>query len=640
MEVLIPEQQDQDTKIIDMVMANRKESEMWLQSSGYLEEWRSWNDLYRGIPKKKPYNWMSNKFIPITMSKVETALSNLQSLLFSGNPPFQVRPRESGDEKQAELTQKLLAYQFDEAKVFQEFSNFLRSVIIYGTGIAKVSWEWKQENRIKMVPTNPFAGILSAVTGTSMGMAPQPYTATYGCPTLVTCNIGDIFPDPNSIEIQDSWIIHRLFRTRAYLVWMAQNYPEVYNQEVMKLTDEDGKEERESKQEVQGSIGRQNIPNVTRPDGLATIELNEWHGLYDLDGDGTPERCVFTVANGKYLIRKQSQPYWHGKNPFIKSVYIPAQNEFYGIGIPELLEDLQNNLNEIYNQRNDNIQLALNRPIFFKKNAGIDPRKLIIKPGGLYGTDEDIPNSISPMPMDIYTRDSFAHTADIERWSQEVTAVTKLTMGMQGKDNNDTATGMSILQRASGDRFMSIAKGIENSAFKEMLRMFYQLDYQFIDQEQVFGILGEQGMEWVKVPPEVVRRDFDLVPTGIFSMENKAQKAVKLMQFKQMTRDDPSVKQNTINRKIYSAMEIGDNPDEIMRSDGEMMEIMRMAQMLAAKMVAEQKAQMPEGPKEGKTAKTGAGSSTTQYQKGTSTGQGQMPPPTPIGAGNPASLPS
>jgi hypothetical protein len=637
MDVIIPNDQNNDNKIIDMVMANRQESETWLQSSHYLEEWKSWNDLYRGVPRKKPYNWMSNKFIPIVMSKVETAVSNLVSLLFAGNPPFDIRPREPGDEKQAMLTKRLLTYQMDEAGVQAEFTNFLRGLAIYGTSIAKVSFEWKTENKVQMVPSNPVAGLMSAFLGTSMGMQPQTYQATYGLPVLTTCNIGDIFPDPNAIDIQDSWVIHRLFRTRAYLVWMAQNYPDIYNSEVMKLTDEDGTEEREAKADIQGSNGRLNNPQVTRSPGLANIQLNEWHGLYDLDGDGEPERCVFTVANGKYLIRKQSRPYWHGKNPFIKATYIPALNEFYGIGIPELLEDLQNNLNEIYNQRNDNIQLALNRPTFYKKNAGINPNKLIIKPGGLYGTDEDIPNSISPMQIDLYTRDSFAQTQDIERWAQEVTAVTKLTLGMQGKDANDTATGMSILQRASGDRFMTIARGIESSAFKEMLRMFYQLDCQFIDQEQLFGILGQSGMEWIKVSPEAVRRDYDLVPTGIFSMENKGQKAVRLLQFKQATRDDPSVKQNTLNRKIYAALEIGDNPDEVMRSDAEMMEIMRMAQGLAGRMAAEQLSRAgiggPEKPK-------GTGSSSTQFQKGISTGQNQMPPPTPIGAGNPASLPS
>ena len=643
-----PDTVKQDQDIIDMVMSNRNESESYLTSSGYIDEWRTWNDMYRSIPKKKPYTWMSNKFVPIPNSKCETAVSQLIALLFSQPVPFQVKPREQGDEEQAKLTQSLLKYQFDEARVYTEFMSYLRSICIFGTGIAKVSWEYIFEDKIAMQPTSPMGGIMNKLMGGNVGLAPQLQQKIYGCPKLTTKNITDIFPDPQSINIQDSWVIDRLFRTKEYLVNVHKNFPDVYNDKVLLLTDEDGTEDKTGTYDIRSNLGRLEVPTVKRPKGQKPIELNEWHGKYDLDGDGISEQCVFTVANGKYLIRKQSRPYWHSKNPFIKDVYIPALNEFYGIGIPELIEDLSNNVNEIYNQRNDNISLLLNTPFVYKKGSGINTKKLVMAPGSLYGTDENIADSITTIKMDNYTRDSHVHVADMERWMQEVTAVTKLTTGAGGSDINETASGMAMLQRASGERFMVVAKGIEQNGFKELIKFFYQLDYQFVDQEQVISILGEEGLKWIKVPPDAVRRDYDFVPCGIFSMENKSQKSLRLIQFKQVTQNDPAVSQVELDRKIYTALEIGDNPNEIIRTDGQMMEIQMIAQQIAMQKVEEMLQKAGLNPKQmtGQSASKGSnskvkpgGSASTQFKEGISTGQGQLPPPTPANAGNPGAMP-
>src|SRR3972149_3255266 len=129
------------TKKINLVLNNKSESESWLRSSQYYTEWKDWYDLYMGIPQAKPYGWMSNKFFPHTMSKVETALTNLQSILFSANPPFDVRPRENADEIQAKLIKHLLQYQFEESGLYYEFMMFLRSLCVFGTAIGKLVWD-------------------------------------------------------------------------------------------------------------------------------------------------------------------------------------------------------------------------------------------------------------------------------------------------------------------------------------------------------------------------------------------------------------------------------------------------------------------------------------------------------------------
>ncbi len=620
----------QDQDILDMVVKNKQESDNWLRSSGNFGEWKDWNDRYRNIPSAKPYPWMSNKFIPMTMSKIETGQSELMTLFFSMRNFFDVIPREQGDSAQADIFKKLLIYQLEESEFYLQFEEFIKSILIYGTGIAKVVWDYKIETKTELVDIDPIMAGINKMLGSSFGRQPQLNAVPRGIPRMITVNISDFFPDPQSIGVQDSWCIHRVYRSKDYLKNFMVNSPGTYNANVLKLTNEDGTEQRQGKDDILGALGRLTNPQISRAEGQKGIELLEWHGKYDLDRDGVPEQCVFTVAAEKYLIRKQSNPYWHGKNPFVKSCYMNAINEFYGIGVCELLDDLQVNLNEIVNQRNDNISLALNIPFLYKKGAGINRKDLVMQPGGLFGTEEEIPQSLQAVTIPIVTGDSFKQTYDIERWAKEVTGITSQTMGMQSSDASATATGKSIDQANASKRFMTIGRRIEVS-LRDVLRFYYQLDYQFISEEEVFSVVGEKGREWQRVSPDTVKRDYNFIPTGIMSMENKSQKMLRLIQFKQVTQDDLSIKQNSLNRKIYAAAEIGDDPDEIMRPDAEMMEVMKMAQTMAMKMVVDIQAK--------EEAKIAGGDKKTEFKEGLGTGGGQMPPVTPVGAGNPGAMP-
>jgi hypothetical protein len=636
-EVIIP---SPNTKKIDLVGNNHSESLSWLQSSGYLQEWQDWNDLYRSIPDAKPAAWMSNKFIPITNSKVETAYSSLQALLFSANPFFQVRPRELTDKESAKIIQKLLMYQFDEANVPYEFMQYLRSLCINGTSIAMICWDRKFDNRtIVKEKFEPIRDVFGRQVGQqSLGVFPEneKYLSFDG-PRLINQNLADCFPEPTSVEIQDGWIVVRSYKSLDWLREMHKNYPDTYNAEVMKLTDEDGTNNKKAADETQANNNRLNNASISRAEGNARIEVMTRWGM-DVDVDGVLKQRVLATAAGKYLVRDTNNPYWHGKIPYIKSNYIPVQNEFYGIGIPELGEDLQTIINETVNQKNDNISLALNRMIVYLKNRGVDIKKLRSEPGLRIGVEgERLDDVIKFLDIPLNTRDASVFTAEAEKWMQEVTAVTKLTMGLE-MSAQDTATGLSILQRASGNRFMAIARTIEKQAFKEMITMFYQLDYQYITVNKVVRIVGPQGNTWVAVSPEEVRRDYDFVPAGIFTLENKAQTALKCIQFKQVTKDDPTVKQSALNRKIYDALEIGDNPDEIMFNDSEMQDIMQSAKMIAVQMVNKimsQQGMKTPGPGQGKG---GGGANSSSAMAGSVLGSAQVPPPTPPGAGQPPQM--
>jgi len=575
-----------DKEVLDLVLANRAESETWQRASGYIDEWKTWNDQYRNVAKAKPRAWMSNKYVPYTYSKVETAVANLSQIFFSINPPFEVRPREAGDATQAKIMQKLLSHQFAESRMYEELTQFLRALCIYGTAVGKIYWKWERRDQMKWQPviSPPLLNLwgVQAGGGEITGYQPEAETETYGYPCFTLRNINDVFPDPRAIGIQDSWVIDRSRRTVAHLRWLKQSFPDEFSDDIMRISgDKQNDRPDQTTQNITAAIGRQLNPATTRPDGMGPVEILEWWGpAVNMDGDVVPS--LFTVAcssDGNFLIRdsRKSQtgrsPYFHGKNPFVKGVYVPAINEFYGIGLCEVLEDTQNGINELVNQRADNIRFILNKPIMYKKGVGVDIHKAAFAPGALIGMDEDVTTAMRILDVPEVTQSAFIHVSDHERWGEEATAVTRLILGMPS-GASQTATGTAIQQQNAGSRFVTIAKLIEQQVFAEIIQQYYQLDYQYITDEQVVRIVGQKGGEFVRVSPDEIRRDYDFVPAGVFNIENKSQLALRLMQFGQVAKGSPWFKEQEWMKKVYAAMEVGDFPEELLRTEEEMAEHM------------------------------------------------------------------
>ncbi len=612
-------------KMLDMVLQNKSDSDTYLRSSDYYSEWKMWHDMSESIPSVKPYEWMSNKFMPMTFSKLETAVASYMGMLFGANPPIQVKPMEQGDVENAKVMQKLLGYQYEQSQIYLRYMMFVRGILTYGTGIAKIVMDYKEENNIVWQPQfKQFVNPQGKVVGQDFtGVKPERSVKETRMPSMINCNIEDIFPDPMAIDIQDSWIIHRTRRTLNYLRRMHQLHPEDYNAEVMKIQESDtGDRQFEDKEDLYSSMGRFTNAGTTRPKNTGYAELYERWGLYDLgnkddkvlfSGSASTgkmsiglEHAQITVAAGKYLIQARPNPYWHKRNPFIKGVYVPRINSFYGKGIPEILEDLQNNVNEMVNQRNDNISLALNTPFEYDRTAGIDLENLMMKPGGLYGSDGAVGTALRPIPLEFYTKDVFIHVQDMERWADAATAITPPAQGLS-EAGSQTATEASIKARGSSSRISMYAKINEKMAFGELARFFYQYNYQHMTEEEVIAIVGvdivpgKGKTEWITVTPEILRKDYDFKPAGVFTMESKQQTALRVIQFLNIAGDDPVVKKTEAYRIIYSALELGDNSDELIRNDAEVQEITNLARQMAIQMIDQ---------KIGKTKSGGGGSGT------------------------------
>ena len=513
--------------------------------------------LYESKPDKRPADWMSNKFIPATFKTVEAILANIMGALYSTDPPFNIKPREAGDKTQARIMKNIISYQFNLINMYMRIYDFVKQCLIYGTSFGKIYWEKcyepqtviRPEHDYEMVKTFPF--VKKKIKGYK---ANRENVLTKNNPVFDVIDIRDIFMSPTSIDIQDGWVIHRKHDTYGSLLQKAELG--IYDKDrVLELKDVDIKYGDEDKPLVHdGKEDNEKTNKLTH-----RIQILEFWGKVPrtwIEANSNKEQfisAVITLAgmpDGYKVIRRQENPFWHGLNPFIKATYVRKPKEAYGKSVPQITGDLNLMINNIVNSRIENVMLAMQK--IFIGLAGEVKSNQTVFPGVIL--TEDTPNALRPLDIPDMTPNAYQETFEIERYLQEASGDTKSSQGTGGGQSgnvNNTATGMSLVFRAASTRMMMQAKQMEYEAIKEILQRFYQLDYQYLDIKDVIRIVGErEGKEYTPSAPHDVFMDYDFIPAGTFTMENKDFLVQSMITYLKITQGTPYVNPRELIKKI------------------------------------------------------------------------------------------
>jgi len=259
------------------------------------------------------------------------------------------------------------------------------------------------------------------------------------------------------------------------------------------------------------------------------------------------------LASGAWLLSSEESPIPDGNSPLVKMDYIRT-GEPYGKGIPELILDEQDEINEIRNLRVDNVNLIMNKMMAVFEKAIVSRKDMISQPGGMIrlkdNVTDDIRKIITPIEFPDVSQSSFKETMEIERQIQERTGASRVTLGSSNmvRDTNQTLGGMELLKQMFNERIAALGMIIESQFIVECAERIYGLIYQYLEPKDMKAILGDSpvpiadhpmpGMPpitiprylaFVFVPPEMVATSYRFKPMGIFSMENKIVKSAQVM---------------------------------------------------------------------------------------------------------------
>ena len=580
-----------DQKNLTKYMQKIEAAEKW-RDSGYRDKWETYYKRYRNhvdLLKDKDGKTLrdrSNISIPYSFTMVETVLPRLVESIFAARPYVSVKgmPKDVQEYQQyaqlgdkpwdisATSNEQLLDHQMNVSFDIQDkFHIGLKTMSIYGTTVAYVGWKLDERKVIRKEMANATLDgeVLQEMNPETQQMQPiqrlQPFEtkeAVYDDPELRFIDLGLHFVDPNAEDIEDARFAgHSCFESKSYI--QAMNDSGVWFVDWTKVP-KDGGKRNEARDRRMGSVG---LPTSQSYNGDQDKDSDQYEVHYYWEDD----KAVVIINRG-YLARDSENPYWHKKKPYVKDVYCKVPGEYYGIGLMEITEDLQDELNVERNQRIDNRSRSLRRFYTQRRGSKISPPDFDMKNGGrvLVDAHDDIKEwEHNPLPGDTFTQEEI-----IKRDMQDATGAHDVVMG--GGPSGGTATETMSKDNNSSMRFKLIISSVEKRLLVGVSRLMIQMNQQFIDAPRLLESSENGKEQLLQMLPEEIQGEFRLVAMGssVEPLANKEAHKQRMMELFGIASQDPffqqfPAKRRNLLQKVFESFDIT-NTEDLLPTDEEL----------------------------------------------------------------------
>jgi hypothetical protein len=245
--------------------------------------------------------------------------------------------------------------------------------------------------------------------------------------------------------------------------------------EINKIEEDWRKDKEREKAKAQRGMGE--FTSVSKKIGI----LEFWGDIIDPEGDSIEENMLLMIANEKYLILNQPNPFAHKLPSYIFTIPLPYPHRGWaGISLVESSVKPIYTYNNILNMLVDNLNFIVNKIYEYNPNSLMDAQTITAMfPGKLLkkNTNEPVLKEVITTGAGIV--ESLKTLELLSREMQEGTFVTEFLMGMPGKPK--TLGEVELKTAESRGMFDVIARDLEEDSIKPLLEMSYDLYVQFAD---------------------------------------------------------------------------------------------------------------------------------------------------------------
>lgn len=187
------------------------------------------------------------------------------------------------------------------------------------------------------------------------------------------------------------------------------------------------------------------------------------------------------------------QVVFHGMRPYVLGVAILETHRAFPDSVPQLIDGLQREANEIANQRLDNVKFVLNKRYFVKRGRNVDIPSLIRNvPGGVTLMD-DVEADIKESQWPDVTASSFAEqdriNADIDDLIGNFSAGSVQT----NRKMNETVGGMGLISQAAQGMTTYMITTFNETFVERVLSHLIKLEAKYETDERVLALAGEKA---------------------------------------------------------------------------------------------------------------------------------------------------
>ena len=428
----------------------------------------------------------------------------------------------------ARRMEKLIHDQIEESNGATELRNAIFESVLLGTGIIK----------------GPFNHNKTLHKWTTSEEGDRQYTPEdVRVPRLEFVSAWDFYPDPNSTSMDEAeWAIHRHKYNKSQLRALMKR-PYFDKQKISECIKQGyNYQKRSYENEItldnNASFEDNNRFEVLEYWGVMDAEYAREAGLNIDDSIDDLEEIQVNawVCMGK-IIRLVGNPFKPSRLPYNAVPYEKNPYSFWGVGVPENMEDSQQIMNGHARMAIDNLALAGSLVFDIDESALVAGQSMDIFPGKIFKRQAGMPGQAvhglkfpNTAPENMQMFDRFRQLADE---STGIPSYSHGNTGVQGMTR--TASGMSMLMGAASLNIKTVVKNLDDFLLKPLGVAFYQWNMQFYE-----GDLNVVG-------------DLEIKATGTSSLMQKEVRSQRLTTFLQSVQNPavaPFVKVSKIIQEL------------------------------------------------------------------------------------------
>lgn len=493
--------------------------------------WINNYSLYNNNRVKVGYNGITDTFVPMTFSTIET----MTSALFGSKPKFSFIPPEKKADQETDVLNALMDSFWDRDQWNIKVINWGRNMLMLGTSVVYLWWDMDH-------------------------------------PCMINVPIRDFFIDPMASTLENARYMGRRFLTTLDELKTFEVVDPKTGKMGKKYKNLDKIEGNNQMGSPEGENGGATGENTDKQEKDmfygSTLSNAEEHQIEVIEY-WTEDKCI-SIANRGTVIedaenyykskgKANGDEYAKGLMPFSGLRDYVDESLFYAKGEVDFIADEQELLNDITNQTIDAVTFTLNQMYTLDPKHADLLNEIENLPGATYLAEA---GTLQPIPMRPIPANAFEERQNIKNEMRETTASNEVVKGTS-TDTAVTATEINAQVAGAGQRIKLKVVQIENEGFHRLARIVFQMVQLYVTKPMQVRITGKTPAEWAQYDPNEFKGEYEpRVQLDIDIQQKKRQDAQVAQEMLAAFDNDPTVNQVELKKLVLSrAFEL--DPDEV-----------------------------------------------------------------------------
>lgn len=221
------------------------------------------------------------------------------------------------------------------------------------------------------------------------------------------------------------------------------------------------------------------------------------HEMYvDIDG----QDWVYWTLGSEALLSNPlplENVYWTGRRPVVVGYSVLETHRNYPSSLSNLTKDVQTEINEVANQRIDNVKFALNKRYFVKRGRQIDLRSLTRNVPGSATLMQDV-DDVKVVDTQDVTRSAYEEQDRLNLDFDDLAGVFSQSSVQSNRNLNETVGGMNMLNSNATQVGGYQLRTFVETWVEPVLRQLVELEQKYETDEVILGIAANKAQLFQK----------------------------------------------------------------------------------------------------------------------------------------------